>query len=545
MKYLIYSLLFFHSLIYITSIFDEWNFEKASYNLLKASNNYAYSHIIYNYSISDYDIILTKVINKADNSIDDNNFLEINDKINNDKYSFNVDWEDIDNIIYYNNIIHICPKGRFHPYFLNNYELNNHNMYNFPDDVNDWNLKCFLYDDLFFAIYNNQNFLYTFNSDLNGWIKLSFDFRINDLLWKEIKKVENNYYQLPGLIIYNDNNIALAKLNLIIDFSISIDVESYNNLTTGLYISKIYSDFEENNKFYFLTYNTNKIRSGFYIDDKSINLDNIENIKPNINSDLNLKDAIIYSMHIIKGTRYAYYIIEGINSMIFHGILDIITNKILFNTKETLNKFIPLSKYSMLAITKESAYEICAISAEGKCIEKCENDNIIINYEGPNYCKCPNLYFIPGYKCIHTCDLKFYINNNLNQCGLCKDLGGNKIYKLINTTECLEEKPNNTIFYDEDLSLLICDNKSYFENGTCIFNSTQVKPKDKEKEIESDEDEEDINYIVWIFIASVTVVFILISSFIFRGLWTKTVKNEIDLLNQIDTDFEPKGSSIN
>ena len=95
MKYLIYSLLFFHSLIYISSIFDEWNFEKASYNLLKSSNNYTYSHIIYNYSISDYDIILTKVINKADNSIDDNNFLEINDKINNDKYSFNVDWEDI------------------------------------------------------------------------------------------------------------------------------------------------------------------------------------------------------------------------------------------------------------------------------------------------------------------------------------------------------------------------------------------------------------------------------------------------------------------
>ncbi len=65
---------------------------------------------------------------------------------------------------------------------------------------------------------------------------------------------------------------------------------------------------------------------------------------------------------------------------------------------------------------------------------------------------------------------------------------------------------------------------------------------DKTDEIEV---EEDIDFIVWIFIASVSVVFIIISFIICKKLWSKTTKIEDDLLNQIDTDFEPKNSPIN
>ena len=537
MKYLFYNILFLHLLIYISNNINEWNFIEASYNLLNTSNNYKYTYTIYNNKVSNYEVILTKNIYKDGTSIKDENILEIINTNNIDeKYSDNVDWEDIDNIIFYNNILHICPKGNFHPFYYSNKNLNKHNIYNFPEDITSWDLKCFINDALLIAIYTGNNFLYAYNPDLEGWTKISLDFILNDLLWKQIKISDDYNYLLPGFTIFEDGSISLSKLNFLIDFSIGLGIESYNNLTQGL--SKTFSYFNDNNKFYFLSYDSDKILSGYYYDEHGISIDNIANIKPNINSVLDL-DGKLQEIKSIKETRYAFYKMEY-NSLTYFGIFDIITNQILFNTKESINKFIPLSKYSMLAITDNSAYEICVISVNNKCLEKCDNDDIIINPEGKNYCKCPNLYFVPDYKCIDSCDINIYVNNS-NKCGLCKHLGGNKKYKLINTKGCLEEKPNNTIFYDEDSLLLTCDNNYHLENETCIINSKGEKEEKEEEEVE----EEDIDYIVWIFIVLVTAIFGLVSFFIFKKLWSKNFKNEKDLLIQIDTDFEPKDSTIN
>ena len=42
----------------------------------------------------------------------------------------------------------------------------------------------------------------------------------------------------------------------------------------------------------------------------------------------------------------------------YHGVLDITLNKVIFNTNENIDIFIPYSSNSMLAITKEFAYRI-------------------------------------------------------------------------------------------------------------------------------------------------------------------------------------------
>jgi len=555
MKYFFNGVLFFHLFFYIATNFPEWNFENASFNLLNESNNYRYSFIVYNREVSNYELTLTKTIYKGGSIIKDENNLDIiNKNNNNEKFSISVDWEDINNIFFYNNILHICPRGEFHPYYYNNQTLNIHSMYNFPTAVSYWDLKCFIYDGLFIAIYSGNDFLYSYNLDLNGWTKINIDFELNDLLWNKISISDDTTYQLPGLTVSEDNTLALSKLNFLIDFSVGLGIESYKNLTKGLQYSFL-SYFDENNHFYFLSYDNYKILGGYYNGITEITIDNIEYINPVINTDFDLEHNIIQYINSIKGSRYSFYEID-INSELYYGIFDIITNQILFNTKEEIKKYIPFSKYSMLAITDNSAYEICIISVDGKCIEKCDNDEIIINTKGKNYCKCPKYYFIPTYKCIDICDLNFYIDVD-NQCGLCKDLGGNKIYKLINTTGCLEEISDNAIFYDEDSLLLTCDENSYLENETCIPYSHEEEEEEENEEKENKEEEnidnkddeieeeEELDSIVLIFISSVSVVFIIISFIICKKLWSKNMKNEDDLLNQIDTDFEPKISSIN
>ena len=67
-------------------------------------------------------------------------------------------------------------------------------------------------------------------------------------------------------------------------------------------------------------------------------------------------------MKFILYTKYVYYTIyNNKTEEMYHGVLDITLNKIIFNTNEDIDIFIPYSSNSMLAITKESAYRICFI----------------------------------------------------------------------------------------------------------------------------------------------------------------------------------------
>ena len=53
-----------------------------------------------------------------------------------------------------------------------------------------------------------------------------------------------------------------------------------------------------------------------------------------------------------------------------------------------------------------------------------------------------------------TCDLSIYTSNEKKECGLCKDINQEKPYKIINSTNCFQSQPNNTVFINEQLKLL-------------------------------------------------------------------------------------------
>ena len=118
-------------------------------------------------------------------------------------------------------------------------------------------------------------------------------------------------------------------------------------------------------------------------------------------------------------------------------------HQIIFNTDEDLDLFIPYNTYSMLAITKESAYQICFIKdSSGNCISECSSNNIILDIDG-NKCadECDdNQYLIvPEGVCSKECNTSIYIISGKN-CGLCRDVNNTNQYKIINSTECLSEK---------------------------------------------------------------------------------------------------------
>ena len=105
----------------------------------------------------------------------------------------------------------------------------------------------------------------------------------------------------------------------------------------------------------------------------------------------------------------------------------------------------------MLAITKDTAYQICAIKNDNnQCISECTSGLVIRDADG-NKCATsrPNEKFllVPDLICLTECDesiyfisnylLFQYISNNTKHCGLCKDMDSSKPYRLIGSNKCL------------------------------------------------------------------------------------------------------------
>ena len=73
---------------------------------------------------------------------------------------------------------------------------------------------------------------------------------------------------------------------------------------------------------------------------------------------------------------------------LFHGMIDIEFNKIIFNTNEEIIAFKPYTNNSMLAITSKSAYKICAIKgSDNDCIDECLKGSVKYDFSKPNQCE--------------------------------------------------------------------------------------------------------------------------------------------------------------
>ena len=478
-----------------------WNLKKSSIDLLSEESSANFT--IYNMKKNASQVILIKNIFRNENNITEQNYIKIVDIDNNTINEQVTDWEDIErfyNISLINNEkeLIICPKGKN---FINRYFNNTFSEMipeNFDNNDNGWELICYFHPGMQLMVQvllNRIKEQYIFTADslgkFNG-VDLPFFDGVFDYISYNMSQTQQAYSILALALI--DSQIWVY------DFSITIPsiFPKENNKTFLDYKSKYnnaYFDTVNTPAFYWISANsTSEFRSGYGFYESNANIATLD-LKFNTNSPFNFlypKNAIIKNLKMIRNTRYIYYEIEynkNNEKVIYYGIIDIILNKILFNTNEALIKFKPLKSYSMLAFTETNAFEICAIKENNKCVDSCTSGKLILDIEKGNYCSnqqiCGNYLLKNDNICINNCDENIFVSKG-KECGLCKTLYQiEKPYKLINKEGCLSEKPENTYYINEDLKILdycstFCKKCSNFEkceqcnwnykleNGKCI-----------------------------------------------------------------------------
>ena len=443
-----------------------WDLPSSSIGLLSSSSTYKF--LIYSKVSDDITVTLTKAITKNDNNITSKNYLTVNST------TIEVDFEGIDSH-YANKLgcnILICPKGKFHPFdFINRRFITPPSF----EEKGDWDLRCYDHNNghfiIFYLMNEDKNFYYYKGNNIaecSGYISDNlFDFKL------ENGNNEFNYeYKFPIIILYDENILIKANFLILNKREPFLNMETSVQKTLNQAKSYSQASFDNNYFFYYFTYNNiYDFLSGYstsYIDftseDTYRNRINSMPINENNNSPFSFIDDVeIKEMNFIRGTQYVHYEIYNKNKdKSYYGILDIKSNKILYNIEEEFTTFIPTSNIGeMLAISTTSAYKICILKNGDSCMSSCSSGNLILDTNGnkcQSYCDTGKIKIMPENICISpdTCDLNFYIlNSDGTECGLCSyfNPGGAK-YKLINVPGCLSTITKNAEYYNEDLYLL-------------------------------------------------------------------------------------------
>ena len=117
------------------------------------------------------------------------------------------------------------------------------------------------------------------------------------------------------------------------------------NLAKSLKYSNAYFD-SNNDFFYFITFNLSPFSfiSGYYNAKTSFNYNEVENLSPIITNSVSpfqfYNDFIIKRINLTRNTQYVLYeIYDTIKNKSYYGIVDILENKIIFNTDEPIISF--------------------------------------------------------------------------------------------------------------------------------------------------------------------------------------------------------------
>ena len=478
-------------LVYIKislSITPFWNLEAFSYNLLEGNYLIKSGNIWGEGNDGGFEIY--KNIYKNNGVIQQEHYIILNYI-----YKYSTEYEDIESA-YLNEkgTYFICPKGKFHVHFYNrNNGTNGILSVNLNNDTN-WDLKCYyqLYEHtLFIGYLNSPNHFYQY--DFNNEV-FKHNSNINNGLYAfrwRIETWDDNRKQMFA-IVKEENVFNLKDLRIRVKEGEDFGYYGVGNKflcdLKSNYLAMIRS---ENHGFYYINYNDQfDFESGYY--NEELTVDNIYNIevKKNEKSVFTFTDKIsIKEMKFIYDTRFVYYkIFNEDQQKFYYGIIDVSLNKIIFNTDKKIQQFKPFDSNSMLAITDDSAYKICAILEENdnsdnfKCKEQCDNsDQLRLDTKFGNKCVGNRPCFWdelnilkPENICIEKCDENYYIQkkqNLQNECWLCKDLNSSFPYKLINRAECFKDLPQNSQIINKELFLVKCiEGYNYFENGNCVKN---------------------------------------------------------------------------
>jgi len=486
MNKLTYLLIYFYLTFQVLCVIPEWNLTQAGEDLLGDSNEITYTISDRNFYGNNLKMEKQIKRNSTTGEITTENYITIN----NDKKK--VDFEQVQSFYSLYNIYIICPKGRFHPYNFNKEE------YIIPKGFKGekWDLSCYLENTaqfllVFYFMNGSNKNLYLTNSDdkidwYNGTSLNNVEI-YNYLLKYTAISGKNNVYQMIGLL-KNDSRMELRYLEATLqkgDGNQYITIKNNNktiikigNYSQGTFKS-IYISNKEEYLYYFYYFNYNNISdftSGYSPNAISSFSDysGIENIKIIENNYTHFEffnEMEIEEMNFLLDNKFLYYKMKDQKEeTTYYGIFDIESNKIIFNTKENIIKFIPHTDGAMLAITNKTAYKICAYKDNNACTDTCSNNNYLLDIEG-NKCgsSCPSgkYLFNPSGVCINQCDQSLYILEG-NTCELCKDKNNSTPYKLVNGTDCLSKIPEGAEYYNEKLKLLKCRDKYHLENSTCM-----------------------------------------------------------------------------
>ena len=343
----------------------------------------------------------------------------------------------------------------------------------------DWNFMCFYqwhYRTMFVAYLGEQYEFYEFNFQEETF-KTSklINHGIHAFKWKtDGYNYERDPYkqmftitQYDGYYFLNNYLVNVRDGNL--------EFKEYNYTALTLLKSKYIASFSKDTfNFNWMSYNNvSDFESGGHSNNEVIGTANFTKTKIDkfTNSPLVFFEKMeIVELKFIFAMHFAYYKLKDDKEKFYYGIIDAQTNRVIFHTDEKIVKYLPYSNYAMLAITEKSAYKICVSRNETDCVI-CNNNQFMLDSSKYNFCgtKCNTKYTIIPYNiCTDTCDERIYSIKD-NKCGICKDFGDDNKYKFYNQPGCIKEKPENTIYINEDLKIIDCDNNYKYENGKCVL----------------------------------------------------------------------------
>ena len=488
--YILLNLIFF-----CFSIVPIWDLKKSSIDLLSDSNKIEYTmedtelHYKLRY-------IFRKIIKKENNSVKVINHFTCqftDDQNNNLVVNQIVDFDEIESAYtdkkgkYY-----ICPKGSHHVHYFQDGDANLSILKHmeFENDSSEWELKCYQQHEKntdassawkkLFVFYLNKN-EYIYQIDENSkTMTIPYDYKVNILNFRWTTVDIDNIYTMYAINAY-DKEVFIEQMDFTITSTeTSVGIKS-NALLFKLPKSNTIANLNidsENSRFYYISYDEDSINitSGYTDNLYTISKAKYFKVNHNEKSPFEFFDNVkLKNIRFISGTKYAYYnLYDEIQNKSYYGILDVELNQVIYNTDEELVNFEVYSTTSMLAVTSSSAYQICVITSNNKCIDSCPN-KIILDVENGNKCgdsyDCSQYILIPNNICIYACDSNLLYLDKNNQCGLCKDFQINKPYKMLNYSGCLEEKIDNTYYVNEELLLISCnENYSYIDEECKLTN---------------------------------------------------------------------------
>jgi len=346
MEIYLFWISFLSLLNYSIQIVPIWDITTSAINLLSSVSEYDY--IIVDRDLYSQKAKLRKILKKTESGITHENYLSINGAS-----EFKVDFENIESFYFLNQKFVICPKGKYQLYDAT------HKEYIPPSSFTEkgkWDLKCYKHNTKYFLLFylmNGDKPYYfstyqdseaSFSWTNKGMASQLYDFKLEDGTLNEYPS--GGWYKYPmGALILDGSYLKLKSFAAEFHFHTSNDEKSYIGdasvdpkektlIETKTYTQAYFKNYSD--EFYFMTYNNASDFTSGYSNVTTSDYKSIGGVQVHINKESPFEfidDVEIKEMNFLLYNKYIYYAIYNPQTNItYHGIYDVVLNKIMFNT---------------------------------------------------------------------------------------------------------------------------------------------------------------------------------------------------------------------